>query len=41
MCVCVFMIVLSLFIRVFTQGLAGKKGGRGQVGAPGIEVSIT
>lgn len=38
--VCVFMIALSLFMRVFTQGLAGKKGGRGPVGAPGGEVSI-
>lgn len=26
---------------MFAQGSAGKKGGRGQVGAPGVEVSIT
>lgn len=26
---------------MYAQGLAGKKGGRGQVGAPGLEVSIT
>lgn len=35
------MIILSLFICAFVQGSAGKKGGRGQVGAPGVEVSIT
>lgn len=35
------MIILSVFICVFAQGSAGKKGGRGQVGAPGVEVRIT
>lgn len=39
--VCGFMIILSLFIRVFAQGSAGKKGGRGPVGALGVEVSVT
>lgn len=35
------MIILSLVVCVLTQGSAGRKGGRGQVGAPGIEVRIT
>lgn len=29
------------FICVFAQGSAGKKGERGQVGSPGVEVSLT